>query len=164
MHNPEAAFRDLLLCLARLNMVGRVVPEAFACTLDQDPFTSPWQVSLVVQNHPFGLRVGGVLPLHLDPDTADIEGLLRHCNDLNRRPRPATFSIDPLGMVASDHCWLPLTARRRGMPRTAALALALARETARHSDGFLTAAGCPPVAPPSVVWLRPRVDEDDIPF
>lgn len=163
MIQPSDAFRDLLLSLTQLDIMARVVPDAFACTLTPHPATDPWLISLVIQSHPLGLRVGGHLPLHLDPHEADIEGLLRRCNDLNRHPLPYTFSVDPLGLVAAFRCWLPLPTH--SVPQLVGYGLELA-EAAAHAgsthlltenEGFLQAS-----AP--ATSLIDAVRGDDIPF
>lgn len=163
MIQPADAFRDLLLSLAQHDNMARVVPDAFACTLTPNPATDPWMISLVIQSHPLGLRVGGLAPLHLEPQEADIEGLLRRCNDLNRQPLPYTFSVDPLGLVAAFRCWLPLL--HQSVPQLAAYALELAESAALAGSAHLLSAngGFLPASAP-MTSLIDAVRDEDIPF
>jgi hypothetical protein len=68
--------------------------------------------------------------LHLEPHSADIEGVLRRLNHLNRQYLPATFSLDPLGAVAAFRLWLPLGSSPCSMHRLITMALILAEQAA----------------------------------
>ena len=164
----DLVFRDLILSLTQLGFDFRMEPESLACCLTSAPSHDPWLISLVVQTAPFGLRLCGHLPLHVDPHDADIEAILRRCNDLNRTPFPATYSLDPLGGVASFRVWLPLLPTSGSIPALVGLALELgeiavqAASRALNLEKGLQVAG-KTLQDTSTLSER-LLDDDDIPF
>lgn len=163
MHNPATAYHHLQLSLARLQVSGCLAPGAHACILAPHPDTDPWQISLVIQHQPFGLRLCGHLPLHASLHEIVPEDLLRACNDLNRQLHPFTFSLDPLGLVIAFRAWLPLPRHPGAMLKKTAFALSLAEQAVRLAAHRFQ---LPPSSPLQHTdqSVPPALCDDEIPF